>query len=214
LFPARHSAFHRFIGLLWVVAACGCGQTTNNGSNDKSAGNERISPEYDQAGRLTKLNFDRNGNGKPDTWGYMDGSRVIRVEMDEDEDGQIDRWEHHKAPAQSSSGVPGPADLPVPASDGSLAVTVERVERATRRDGRINRTEFFDNGQLLKVEEDTDGNGAIDKWETYEKGALVLMAIDTRKAGKPDRRIRYKPDGSVEVEADETGSGVFKPLAQ
>lgn len=176
--------------------------------NDRPAGDARVTPEYDQAGRLSKLNFDRDGDGKPDTWGYMDGSRVIRVEMDENGDGQVDRWEHHRDGAQSGSGVPGAT------ADGSVANTVERVERSTRRDGRINRREFFDNGQLIRVEEDADGNGAVDKWETYEKGALAMMAIDTKGAGKPDRRIRYKPDGSVEIEADETGSGNFTPLKQ
>src|SRR6476469_4456453 len=52
---------------------------------------KRITPEYDQAtGKLKLLKYDSNGNGVVDTWSYMDGPRVVRIEIDTDEDGRID----------------------------------------------------------------------------------------------------------------------------
>ena len=67
-----------------------------------AAAAERLRPGYDKAsGRLTRLEYDANGDGKTDTWGYMDGMRVVRVEVDEDGDGKIDRWEYHNGSASS-----------------------------------------------------------------------------------------------------------------
>ena len=75
-------------------------------------------------------------------------------------------------------------------------------------DGRVSRREFFEAGELARIEEDTDGDGANDKWETYTAGVLAVMALDTERRGKPDRRLIYKPDGSLDrIEADPTGAG-------
>ena len=49
----------------------------------------RIQAKYDQTtGRLTRLEFDSNNNGKPDTWAFMDGTRIDKLEADENEDGK------------------------------------------------------------------------------------------------------------------------------
>ena len=37
-----------------------------------------VQATYDQTGTLRLLTYDLNGNAKPDTWSYMDGSRVVR----------------------------------------------------------------------------------------------------------------------------------------
>ena len=163
----------------------------------KREAQKRIQPTYDKAsGRLTRLDYDANKNGKPDTWAYMDGVRLIRLEADENEDGKIDRWEFYPSVA-----VPGGGATPSP----------ERIERATRLDGRVTRREFFEGNQMVRVEEDTDANGATDKWETYADGALKVLALDTSGKGQPDRRLLYRADGSLDyIEADPTGSGSFQ----
>jgi len=162
---------------------------------------ERLRPQYDKtSGRLTRLEYDSDGDHKIDTWGYMDGSRVVRVETDEDEDGRIDRWEYHRT-------------TPSAADQGRPDRTLERIERSTRRDGRVSRWEYFVDGVLSRAEEDTTGNGKVDKWETYTAGALSMIALDTRGTGKPDRRLVYRPDGTFDrEEADSTVSGHFETL--
>jgi hypothetical protein len=45
-----------------------------------------------QTGKLRLLKYDSDGNGKVDTVSYMDGSRVVKIEIDKDEDGKVDRW--------------------------------------------------------------------------------------------------------------------------
>ena len=184
-------------GLLLAVSLISCRRAA------PPAGAPAVQPTYDKTtGRLTRLAADSNGNGVPDTWGYMDGSRVIRVETDEDEDGRIDRWEYHKT-------------TPPGADKGRPDQTLERIERSTRRDGRVSRWEYFVDGVLSRAEEDTTGNGKVDKWETYTAGALSMMALDTRGSGRPDRRLVYRPDGTFDrEEVDPTGSGHFGPLKQ
>jgi hypothetical protein len=181
------------------VAAAACSRTA-----PRASASERIRPAYDKSsGRLTRLEYDSNGDGKIDTWGYMDGMRVVRVEVDEDGDGKVDRWEYHK---NLPDGAPQP---------GGIDKTLERIERATRRDGKVSRWEYFDNGALTRVEEDTDGDGVVDKWEEYSNGTLRVMAMDTQHRGKPDRRLVYGPNGSLDhVEADPTGSGTFFRVSQ
>lgn len=187
------------------LAATGCRVSgTATASNDSA-----LTPEYTD-GRLTRLNYDRNGDGRDDTWAYMDGAIVSRVEVDEDANGTVDRWEYHRAPT-SGSGNGGTTPLIVQGSTPDK--TIERIERATRHDGVITRKEFFLEGALVRVEEDTDGDRMVDKWETYEHGELVTMSIDTMKRGKADRRLVYGPNGAfLRIETDPTGSGHFTPL--
>ena len=155
--------------------ASGCGS-----SSTQPATAARVTPEYDKGtGRLTRIAYDLKGGGRPDSWAYMDGARVVRVEIDEDGNGTIDRWEFH---AQAISPLE----------------TLVRIERATRHDGRVSRWEYFERGALTKVEEDTDGDGKIDKWETYTGGTLTSMALDSSGHGTPDRRLLYKADGSFD----------------
>jgi hypothetical protein len=163
-------------------------------------GNAQLKPEYDDKGRLQKIEYDRNSDGKVDAWGYMDGARVVRVEVDENGDGRIDRWEYHTS------------DAATPAA-GGVDTTLERIERATKFDGKISRKEYFTRGVLSKIEEDTDGDGRIDKWETYADGSLSVLLLDTQKRGAPDRRLVYRTDGSLaRMEADATGSGTFSQV--
>jgi antitoxin component YwqK of YwqJK toxin-antitoxin module len=189
--------------LLAGVAGVGCtGQPSTAAA--PPAGNEQVKAEYDKTGKLQKIEYDRDKDGKPDTWGYMDGSRVVRVEMDRNGDGRVDRWEYH-----SATGEPTPPPAPEDAVDPSL----ERIEESTRFDGTVSRKEFFVNGVLAKTEEDTDGNGAVDKWEVYERGALAALSLDTTGRGTPDRRLIYKNGGVDHVETDPSGIGTFTPAA-
>lgn len=178
-----------------AIALLSCAASSCADTAAERQAKARIQPTYDKAsGKLAKLEYDANGNGKPDTWAYMDGTRLIRLEADENEDAAIDRWEYYPAAATAAAKQPP-----------------ERIERSTRFDGKVSRREFFEGALMVRVEEDTDGNGAIDKWETYAAGALTVMALDTTGDGKPDRRFLYGPDGSLDhMEVDATGSGTFE----
>jgi hypothetical protein len=187
-----------------IVVAIGCGRGAE--------GTRQITPEYDrQTGKLTLLKYDSNGNGRADTWSYMDGVRVVRIEIDKDEDGKIDQWEYY-GPDQklTKTGFSRAGDGKEDAwsyvgADGS----VERVEISTKRDGRITRVERYQKGVLVSAEEDTDDDGRMDKWETYDGERLASVAFDTQHRGEPDRRLLYHADGTVAFEIDRIGDGHF-----
>ena len=177
-------------------------------------GGRPVTPEYDKrSGRLQLLKYDSNGNGKTDMWSYMDGSRVVRVEIDRDEDGKIDRWEYYDANQRIEKiGLSRQNDGKEDAwSYVDENGTVIRNEISTRRDGKVSRIERFTNGLLASAEEDSDGDGTMDKWETYEGERLTVVAFDTHHAGRPDRRLVYGPNGSARVEVDLAGNGRFTP---
>ena len=57
---------------------------------------KKIEPTYDKnSGKLQLLKYDSKGTGVFDTFSYMDGARVVRVEIDTNGDGKIDRWEYY-----------------------------------------------------------------------------------------------------------------------
>lgn len=189
----------RFIALLAVVLAAlvvgACG--TADGSAEAG---RYIRADYDERGRLQQLRYDRNKNGRVETIAIMQGARLLRIEIDADENGSTDRWEYYGddqtlekvGVSQANDGVPD--TWAFQDSNGEIS----RVEISTGRDATVNRTEYYDNGALVRVEEDSDGNGRMDRWEVYTEGILTSVAFDTTGAGKPDRRLVYKPDGSFE----------------
>ncbi len=173
---------------------------------------KRISPEYDKTtGKLQLLKYDSNGNGKVDTWSYMDGARVLRIEIDKNEDGLIDRWEYYGADQKiervgSSRANDGKEDAwSYTGPDGSIG----RIEVSTRRDGKVTRIEHYEHDKLVTAEEDSDEDGKIDKWETYDRDHLASIAFDTQHRGTADRRLVYGPNGTTRVEVDAKGDGHF-----
>jgi len=166
---------------------------------------------YDpRTGKLRLLRYDRSGNGKVDTYSYMDGARTIRMEIDRDGDGKIDQWQYYDQNERIEKlgfslrhdGIEDAWAYLDP--DGSIM----RVESSPRRDSRMSRIEHYDHTQLTSAEEDTDGDGHVDKWETYTNGRLATVAFDTAHSGIPDRRILYDAGLGSRVEVSRDGSWV------
>src|SRR5689334_23299304 len=68
------------------VRACTCALLVASCSGTSTG--EKPVAEYDEStGHLSKIVLDANKNGKNDTVSYMDGTRIIRVELDLDENG-------------------------------------------------------------------------------------------------------------------------------
>jgi hypothetical protein len=175
---------------------------------------KNLVPVYDPVtGKLQLLKYASKGNGRFDTFRYMDGAQVTRIEIDSDGDGTIDRWEHY-GPDQKLEKVgfslrnDGKEDAwAFVGPDGGTT----RVESSPRRDGKISRIDYYEHGVLVRAEEDTDGDGRIDRWETYDGPRLATVAFDTMHRGTPDRRIVYDADSNARVEVDPRGDGRFVP---
>ncbi len=163
--------------------------------NQQSTDDGRVQASYDKtSGKLNQVTVDAAKDGKPNIFSYMNGTKFIRIEIDKDEDGRIDRWEYYGDDQKISKvGVSrandGKADAWMfQAPDG----TVGRIEISTRRDGTVNRVEFYEKGVLTRAEEDTDRDGRVDKWETYADGALATVGFDTKHTGTPDTVMDYR----------------------
>jgi len=176
-----------------------------------------IEPVYNRkTGRLEQLKYDSDGDGKFDTFSYMDGPTILHIDIDQNEDGKIDRWEYY-GPGKVLERV-GFSRRQTGVEDVSQYLdangTVTRIEIMAPGDSgkRIERVEHYENNVLTRAEEDTDHDGAIDKWETYEGGRLATVAFDEPRRGTPTRKIVYNANGTVRIEIDPTGNGRF--LAQ
>lgn len=186
------------------------------GSPDPPAGNERVKPAYNSnTGRLERITYDRNGDGRTDATIDMDATIVLRAEFDQNFDGTPDRWEHYAA-GKAASGEPASTPSPSAATgarNGTVGGALEKVEISARPDGQVTRREHYEDGQLRSAEEDTDADGRVDKWETWERGTLRVVALDTSGRGTADRRLVYAADGQPRLEVDAAGTGTFTPVA-
>jgi len=195
-----------------IVAFLVCAQITSACDRAGDEARKRMTAEYDKTtGKLTLLKYDSDGNGKVDTWSYMDGPRVVRIEIDKNEDGKIDRWEYYDANQKlekigTSRAQDGKEDSwSYLGADGTLT----RIDVSTRHDGKITRVEHYQKDVLVSAEEDGDGDGKMDKWETYDGDRLASIAFDTTHRGTPDRRLIYGSDGTARLEVDAKGTGQF-----
>jgi hypothetical protein len=151
-------------------------------------------------GRLEQLVVDRDGDGRSEARAFMDGTALLRIELDRNADGQPDRWEYYE-PAPPSTG---------PANEGPV---IARVEETNGRSATVTRHEFYEAGTLARVEDDTDLDGRFDKWETYVEGVLTRVDLDLTGRGQADRRLIYDPSGNViRVEGDPDSDGHFEPI--
>jgi hypothetical protein len=182
--------------LIGGISGAACGRPAPGSS-------KKIEPTYNkQTGRLELLRYDSDGDGRFDTFSYMDGARILRIEIDRNEDGKIDRWEYYGADrrlekvgfSRAQDGVEDAWSY----FDASGAI--DRIEISTKRNRIVDRTEYYAKGVLVRAEEDSDGDGRVDKWETYDGERLASVAFDTGRRGTPDRRLIYNTDGSVRIE--------------
>jgi len=152
-------------------------------TNFEIRGKEGVAKYDPKTGRLKKLDFDANKNGRMDSFSYWDATRCIRIEMDQDEDGKIDKWEYYDEHNK-----------------------IERVGTSSRDDEVQDTWAYPDStGFLARVEFDADRNGSIEKRELYVprpdapgQRVLSIVEIDVDAAGKAGRRLYYRPDGSFE----------------
>ena len=175
----------------------------------------RVEPIYDRVtGRLTLLKYDSTGKGRVDTWSEMDGARILRIAIDTNGDGKADRWEYYAANQRlekvgfSLAGDGQEDAWSFPDADGALA----RIEISTRRNGSINRVEYYEKDVLVRAEEDSDGDSRIDKWETYDGPRLASVAFDTMHRGTPDRRLVYAFDGAARMETEAERGNMLSPV--
>lgn len=154
---------------------------------------------YDTLGQLAIVQYDSNKDERADYLAYYEGKQIRLIEVDEDQDGWIDRWEHYDANGvlerigrwRTQKGKPDVWRFPGP---NGIAT---RVESDDDGDGRPDRAEIFRDGALTRIELDSDRDGRMDRWQTWQAGRLRSEELDTKGAGTPDRRLVYGGRGGI-----------------
>lgn len=160
---------------------------------------EHVSPVYDAAGTIRRLDYDTERDLQIDMRVYVLDGRTVRIEADGNGDGLVDRWEYYRPGGEldrigTSSQSDGVEDTWVVQTGTDM-----RVDVATRRDGIADRHEFHSNGVLVRAEQDTNGDGRLDEWQRFTDGQLRELLLDTSMAsGHPNQRLVYRADGSLE----------------
>lgn len=155
---------------------------------------------YDQWGRLQRIEYDSNKDGRADHIAHHDGEKTPHLlEIDEDFDGGMDRWEDYNpagilVKVGTGRRQRGRPDLWIYPDAGGLPARKEYDEDL---DGRIDRVEVFRNGLLRRAEMDTDNDGKLDRWQDWSTGRLSSEELDTNGDGKPDRRILFGERGNI-----------------
>jgi hypothetical protein len=155
---------------------------------------------YDKQGRLQRIEYDSNHDGKPDYVAHHDGEKSPHLlDIDEDFDGRTDRWEEYDPAGRLvkvgfSRRHAGAPDLWVTPGPGDLPAKKEYDENG---DMRVDRREILRGGLIVKVEIDSDNDGQIDRWQDWGTGKLTSELLDTDGDGKPDRKITYSDKGRV-----------------
>lgn len=155
---------------------------------------------YALDGTLRQIKFDGNGDHKPDVFAYFSGRNTPdRLEIDENRDGTIDRWEEYNAQGvmiryatSRKGGIPDRFVEIDPVTKATI-----QVETDADHDGRRERLELFVGGKLSRAEIDTDGDGKKDRFQDWSPGYLVTEEIDRDNDGRPDIRITHSRSGAV-----------------
>jgi hypothetical protein len=183
-------------------------------------GNAQVQGHYDKTtGKLTSITYDSNRNGKIDTWSYMDGARVVRIEIDKDEDGRIDRWEYYTPDqklekvgySRANNGKPDAWAYQGP--DGQIA----RIELAAIPTSDIGPRTSDDAAKPATTPDtqhpggtaglQTGGKAPIVRTEFYEGGNLARAEEDTNGDGRIDKWETYRDGAVASVAFDTTGRG-------
>ena len=155
---------------------------------------------YDRWGRLQRIEYDSNGDGRADHIARHDGRKhAYQIDVDVDFDGRPDRWERYDDSGRllkmGSASAPGraPDTWEFPGPDGAPA----RREHDANADGVPERVEILDAGRVGEVHIDADRDGRVDRWQKWEGGRLAQEDLDTDGDGRGDRRLRYDARGKL-----------------
>ncbi|MFB3855630.1 MAG: hypothetical protein ACE148_17660 [Vicinamibacterales bacterium] len=236
-FPRRLSILALAAALV-ATALAACSQAPEEQPPPKDPfieGNRQIQGHYSRTdGKLELLTYDSNSNGRIDTWAWMDAALVVRIEIDRDEDGRIERWEYY-TPEQALERVgwsradDGRVDAwAYPDAEG----TVARVELAARPAGASSSAEpgpsrppagpsdarssfaaptVIDPATAVKdkanrpaAPESGPLSTVIARREFYESGALVRAEEDTDADGRMDKWETFAASGALSSVAFDT----------
>ena len=135
------------------------------------------------------MEFDNNGDGKPDAAFQYERGVLVRAEHDRNFDGRPDHFEWYE--------------------DG----IVSRAESDDDFDGKIDGWLTYLSGNLWLSKHDTDKNGVPDVFQYFEHGVIKMIVWRPNEAGKPMRIEFYAKAVKARELRDTTGDGLLDTAA-
>ena len=84
------------VGLAGAVVSGAVAYRTGGPRGERAASDPRVQRTYDSGtGRVTMVAFAADGSVRIDHWAYMDGERLLRLDIDDNHDGRVDRREYY-----------------------------------------------------------------------------------------------------------------------
>ena len=177
-----------------VTASCASTQSATKADSAtepqaKATGNIRQS----KAGNEKVTEYDLNGDKKSDVWAYSvpgknaegrDVDRLLRKEYDLNWDTRVDLARYFNDRDQ-----------------------VERETLDLDFDGKIDQTNFYEKGVIVRKESDLTQAGKTSQWRYYEKGKLVRKERDNNGDGRIDYWEYWEGDQVDRIGEDLDGDG-------
>jgi hypothetical protein len=125
-------------------------------------------------GTLSKVEADRNFDGKIDEWEFYDREgQIERLELDQNFDGRPDLWRFYE--------------------NGSLV----RSEQDTDFNGQPDWFGFYEHGILVRLDCRPNGSKIVVRRQIYEHGVLREEWVDENQTGTFNYKILYDPFGGM-----------------
>jgi len=136
---------------------------------------------------------DAKKDGKPNIYSYMDGTKFVRIEIDNDEDGKIDRWEYYGAESETAESRVSRGTMATSTRGRMRRPTAQsgKVEVSTLRNGKVDRTEFYEKGVMVRAQVESDGTQDR-QVGNLRRRFIGHCAFDTKRTGSPIERIDYR----------------------
>lgn len=193
-----------------VTAGCGTDKSAERTADDAAAGgSERLAENVSQSRRGDEkvTEYDLNRDKKPDVFVYTvaakteegrDYDRLVRKEMDLNWDGRIDISRTYTDDEQvESEKIDFDFDGKVDQTNFYEKGLIVRKERDIGYTGRPNTWIFYEKGKIVRKERDADGDGRVDYWEYWENDQIDRIGEDLDGDGNVDRWTR-NPDSSAD----------------
>lgn len=169
---------------------------------DRNGAPEEVRYHDPENGDVLRKMFDRDYDGRMDSWTLYRGGLIAELRLDEDGDGAPDEWQHY-----GRSGLMTRREMDHNKDGEPDAVYIFERENLVMEqhdsdyDGNPDRVVRYARRELARVEEDTDLDGRLDTWTDFgeHNGREVIGRIerDSNKDGAADTFETY-----AQVEGD------------